>query len=251
MTGSAALLEVDDITKRFGGIVALDSLNLSLQPGELRCILGPNGCGKTTLFNVLTGAFKPTSGMVRFRGEIISDKGPVAISRRGVSRKFQVPGIFPELTVRQSIALPMVAATRNPTLRSLIWREADPARLAELLEFAGLTDKADVLASDLAHGEKQRLEIAMLLAVDADLLLLDEPTAGMSKGETATIAALIRRLTSEFGKTVLVIEHDMQFVLDLDCQITVMARGTVIAGGTYDEVRNNPQVIECYLGQAS
>ncbi|WP_282129599.1 ABC transporter ATP-binding protein [Roseobacter litoralis] len=246
-----ALLEVDDITKRFGGIVALDALNLSLQPGELRCILGPNGCGKTTLFNVLTGAFKPTSGTVRFRGEAISGKGPIAISRRGVSRKFQVPGIFPELTVLQNVALPIAAASRKPTLRSLIWHKVDPARLAELLDFAGLTDKADVLASDLAHGEKQRLEIVMLLAVDADLLLLDEPTAGMSKGETATIAALIRRLTSEFGKTVLVIEHDMQFVLDLDCRITVMARGTVIAEGTYDEVRNNPQVIECYLGQAS
>ncbi|WP_417588674.1 ABC transporter ATP-binding protein [Pararhodobacter oceanensis] len=251
MTVTSALLEVEDITKRFGGIVALDGLNLTLKPGELRCILGPNGCGKTTLFNVLTGAFKPTSGRVRFRGEVISGKGPVAISRRGISRKFQVPGIFPDLTAQQNIALPMAAASRRPTVRTLVRRAPDPARLAELLDFAGLSDKADMLASDLAHGEKQRLEVAMLLAVDADLLLLDEPTAGMSKGETASIAALIRKLTSDFGKTVLVIEHDMQFVRALDCPITVMARGAVIAGGTYDEVRSNPQVIECYLGRAA
>lgn len=244
-------LEVSRVTKRFGGIVALDGLDLSLERGDLRCILGPNGCGKTTFFNVLTGAHKLTSGTVRFGGEVISGLSPIAIARRGISRKFQVPGIYPELTVTQNIALPMSAATRNPGILSLIRHRLDRDRLHELLEFAGLADKALMPAAELSHGEKQKLEVAILLAVDADLLLLDEPTAGMSKGETSAIASLIRKLTSEFGKTVLVIEHDMQFVRELECPITVMARGSVIGGGTYDEVRSDPRVIECYLGRAA
>lgn len=244
-------LEVSGVTKRFGGIVALDGLDLTLGRGDLRCILGPNGCGKTTLFNVLTGAHKPTSGTVRFRGEVISDLGPIAIARRGISRKFQVPGIYPELTVTQNVALPMSAANRKPGILSLMRHRPDKARLQELLEFAGLAGKALMPAAELSHGEKQKLEVAMLLAAEADLLLLDEPTAGMSKGETSAIASLIRKLTAEFGKTVLVIEHDMQFVRELDCPITVMARGAVIGGGTYDEVRHDPRVIECYLGRAA
>lgn len=244
-------LEVSQVTMRFGGIVALDGLDLVLKQGDLRCILGPNGCGKTTLFNVLTGALRPTSGTVRFRGEEISGQSPIAIARRGISRKFQVPGIYPELSVVQNVALPMSAANRKPGILSLIRHRADTARLRELLDFAGLSAKADMPAAELSHGEKQKLEVAMLLAVEADLLLLDEPTAGMSKGETSAIARLIRKLTSEFGKTVLVIEHDMQFVRELASPITVMARGTVIGGGTYEEVRNDPRVIECYLGRAA
>ena len=244
-------LEVAKVTMRFGGIVALDGLDLSLEKGELRCILGPNGCGKTTLFNVLTGALNPTSGEVRYRGEVISGRDPAWIARRGISRKFQVPGIYPELSVRQNIALPMSGANRNPGLLSLMRHKTDVSRLRELLDFAGLTAKADTPAGELAHGEKQRLEVAMLLAVEADLLLLDEPTAGMSKGETSAIASLIRRLTAELGKTVLVIEHDMQFVRELACPITVMARGTEIARGSYEDIRRNPAVIECYLGRAA
>lgn len=245
------LLEVAKVTMRFGGIVALDGLDLSLGRGELRCILGPNGCGKTTLFNVLTGALRPTSGEVRFRGQVISGQSPIAIARRGISRKFQVPGIYPELTVTQNIALPMSAASRKPGVWALMRHRPDHARLQELLDFAGLSAKAGILAAELSHGEKQKLEVAMLLAAEADLLLLDEPTAGMSKGETSAIAALIRKLTADFGKTVLVIEHDMNFVRELDCPITVMARGAVIGGGTYDEVRRDPRVIECYLGRAA
>lgn len=244
-------LEVAKVTMRFGGIVALDGLDLILKQGELRCILGPNGCGKTTLFNVLTGALRPTSGEVRFRGEVISGQDPATIARHGIARKFQVPGIYPELTVTQNIALPMSAASRKPGVLSLLRHKLDAARLQELLDFAGLSAKASLAAGELAHGEKQRLEVAMLLAAEADLLLLDEPTAGMSKGETSAIAGLVRKLTSEFGKTVLVIEHDMHFVRELACPITVMARGAEIARGSYDEIRRNPLVIECYLGRAA
>ncbi|MBP9183262.1 MAG: ATP-binding cassette domain-containing protein [Fuscovulum sp.] len=245
------LLEVSKVTKRFGGIVALDGLDLALKRGDLRCILGPNGCGKTTLFNVLTGAFAPTSGSVRFRGQEIGGESPIRIARRGIARKFQVPGIYPELTVRQNVELPMSAASRRPGILSLLRQRPDAGRLAELVDFAGLSAKMHMPAAELSHGEKQRLEVAMLLAVDADLLLLDEPTAGMSKGETSAIASLVRKLAADFGKTVLVIEHDMQFVRELDCPITVMARGAVIGGGTYDEVRQDPRVIECYLGRAA
>lgn len=236
---------------RFGGIVALDGLNLRLDAGELRCILGPNGCGKTTLFNVLTGALRPTSGAVRFKGQVISGESPARIARLGISRKCQVPGIYPELSVTQNIALPMAAASRKPGVLALLRHRPDAARLRDLLDFAGLSAKADLLAAELSHGEKQKLEVAMLLAAEADLLLLDEPTAGMSKGETSAAASLIRRLISDHGKTVLVIEHDMNFVRELACPITVMARGAVIAGGSYDEVRSDPRVIECYLGRAA
>ena len=246
-----AILEVDKVTMRFGGIVALDALSLSLQPGDLRCILGPNGCGKTTLFNVLTGALRPTSGRVRFRSTEIAGKTPQAIARLGISRKFQVPGIYPELTVFENLEVPMAAASRRPDILSLLRLKPDRRKLHDLLTFSGLGRKLHVPAGELAHGEKQRLEIAMLLAVEADLILLDEPTAGMSKGETAAVADLVRRLSVERGKTVLVIEHDMNFVRDLQCHVLVMARGGMIAEGSFDEVRSDPRVIESYLGRAA
>jgi urea ABC transporter ATP-binding protein UrtD len=246
-----AILEVDKVTMRFGGIVALDGLSLSLQAGDLRCILGPNGCGKTTLFNILTGALRPTAGRVRFRSIEIGGKTPQTIARLGISRKFQVPGIYPELTVLENLEVPMAAASRRPGILSLLRLKPDRGKVDDVLAFSGLRRKMHVPAGELAHGEKQKLEIAMLLAVEPDLILLDEPTAGMSKGETAAVANLVRRLAVERGKTVLVIEHDMNFVRDLQCHVLVMARGAMIAEGSFDQVRSDPRVIESYLGRAA
>ena len=248
---AAPLLSVETVTMRFGGIVALDGLSLALQRGELRCILGPNGCGKTTLFNVLTGELKPTSGHIRYGGAAIGGLSPQTIARLGIGRKFQVPGIYADLSVSENLEVPLAAASRKPGVLSLLRSGPERRKLRNLLAFAGLESKAATLAGELAHGEKQRLEIAMLLAVEADLLLLDEPTAGMSKGETATIADLVRRLCKDLGKTVLAIEHDMNFVRDLACPVIVMARGAVIAQGSFEEVRADPKVVESYLGRAA
>ena len=251
MSEPRKILEVNEVTKRFGGIVALDGLSLSLLPGELRCILGPNGCGKTTLFNILTGAFSPTSGSVKFRGEEISGKAPADIARLGISRKFQVPGIYLELSVDKNIELPLAAANRHPSVLSLLRHRRSSESIEKLKRFAGLTEKGHVPAGELSQGEKQKVEMAMLLATGADLLLLDEPTAGMSGAETSAIATLVRQLTTELGKSVLVIEHDMNFVRELACPVTVMARGKAIAHGSYDDIRSDPAVIECYLGRAA
>jgi urea ABC transporter ATP-binding protein UrtD len=249
--GTDHILDVEKVTMRFGGIVALDNLSLSLEAGSLHCILGPNGCGKTTLFNVLTGALKPTAGSVRFRAREIAGRSPQWIARQGISRKFQVPGIYPDLTVVENLELPMAAANRRPAVTTLLRARLDAAKLEDFLGFSGLSGRRSVLAGALSHGEKQRLEIAMLLAAEADMLLLDEPTAGMTKGETEAVAGLVRRLCGERGKTVLVIEHDMNFVRELDCQVLVMARGTTIARGRFEEVRRDPKVIESYLGRAA
>jgi ABC-type uncharacterized transport system ATPase subunit len=251
-TGPAEpILEIRGLVRRFGGIAALDGLDLSLAEGDLKCILGPNGCGKTTLFNVVTGALPPNSGEVRFKGERISGLPPHLIARRGITRKFQVPGIYPDLTVAENLEVGLVAPARGASRLSLLRRGPRSWRMDELLAFCGLEHKALAAAGGLAHGEKQWLEIGMLLAGDAELILLDEPTAGMSLVETERTAELVRQLCLTHGKTVLAIEHDMNFVRLLDCPVVAMMRGAVICEGTYETVRADPRVIESYLGKAA
>lgn len=247
------VLELAGVSKRFGGLVVLDRLDLTLQREAMTCILGPNGCGKTTLFNVITGALPPDGGEVRINGESVGGLPPYRISRKGVVRKFQVPGIYPELTVAENLEVPLAAAGRgNGPLHLLFSRPdagADAERRIELLDLCGLAAKADAPVSSLAHGERQRLEIAMLLARGSDLLLLDEPTAGMSAAETRAVAELLVRLRSEHRKSVLVIEHDMGFVRELGCPVVVMVRGRVIATGDYETVSKDPAVVASYLGR--
>jgi len=246
----APLLEVRGVTKAFGGVRALTGVDLALGPGELRCIIGPNGCGKTTLFNVITGAFPPSSGRVVFAGEDVTGLAPHHIGRLGIARKFQVPGIYPSLTVAENLEVPLVACAGHRGPFALARSRPEAGDLHGLLARFGLDDVAELPAAALAHGRKQWLEIAMLLAGEVRLMLLDEPTAGMTGPETAATADLVRAIQAESGIAVLVIEHDMSFVRRLDCPVTVMMRGAVFREGRYEEVQTDPAVREAYLGQS-
>jgi urea transport system ATP-binding protein len=225
---------------------ALRGMQLQLQPGELRCIIGPNGCGKTTLFNVVSGAFRPTSGHVLLHGRDITGLSPHRIGRLGIMRKFQVPGIYPSLPVAENLEVALLSSSSG-MLRRQVERTA---RLRDLLDRVGLSAKALEPAGTLAHGQKQWLEIAMLLAAHSELLLLDEPTAGMTAQETSATARLIRDLQRERGLAVLAIEHDMNFVRELGCPVTVMLRGAVLFHGSYADVQTDPRVREAYLSSA-
>jgi ABC-type uncharacterized transport system ATPase subunit len=246
------LLEVRGVAKDFGGLQVLRGVDLAIGPGELRCIIGPNGCGKTTLFNVITGAFRPDAGRVVFRGEDITGAPPHLIARRGIGRKFQVPGIYPTLSVAENLEVPLVSRHPATNLGAMLAAAASTApRMRRLLQRFGLTREALRPAGTLAHGLKQWCEVAMLESAEAQLLLLDEPTAGMSAAETAATVEIIRRLQSELDATVIVIEHDMNFVRALACPVVVMIRGTVRLAGNYDEVQAHPEVREAYLGHVA
>jgi ABC-type uncharacterized transport system ATPase subunit len=241
--GTVALLEIEGLRKDFGGLAAVDGVDFALAEGDLHALVGPNGCGKSTLFNLITGTLPPSGGRVRFAGEDITGWPAWRIARAGIGRKFQVPAVFDELTVLENLALPRWAAARLPMLaRADLAPRNDLARLH-------LAGKSAVRAGALSHGERQWLEIGMLLAANARLLLLDEPTAGMTQGETVATAGLIRRVAG--AATVLVIEHDIGFIEALACPVTVMAKGRILCSGSFAEIRADARVHELYFGRAA
>jgi urea transport system ATP-binding protein len=241
----STLLELRDVSVSFDGFLALNDLNLSLQPGELRAVIGPNGAGKTTFLDVITGKVRPTKGDVLFRGLSLVGTTEHRIARLGIGRKFQTPRVYQNLTARRNLEL--AVSRRSPF--DLLFRRLDGSsqdRVEHLLGVVGLAPQAQQQAGGLSHGQKQWLEIAMLLAQDPDLLLVDEPVAGLSDEETERTGELLRSLAGDH--TVLVIEHDMEFIRNLDCPVTVLHEGQVLCEGSMETVQSDPRVIEVYLG---
>jgi urea transport system ATP-binding protein len=245
---SGSLLYLDNVTVSFDGFKALDALSLVLAPGEMRAIIGPNGAGKTTMMDVITGKTKPAKGDVYFDGAVdLTRLDEAAIAELGIGRKFQRPTVFENHTVQDNLELAL-AGPRGP-LATLFGRSSDDtaARIDATLATVRLSHHRDTRAAYLSHGQKQRLEIAMLLAQDPKLLLVDEPAAGMSDAETRELSAILKDIA--ISHTVVVVEHDMAFVRDLGVKITVLHEGSVIAEGSFDQVSADPRVIEVYLGR--
>jgi urea transport system ATP-binding protein len=242
----SALLELQGVSVSFDGFWALNDLNLRLAPGELRAVIGPNGAGKTTFLDVITGKVRPTRGDVLFRGRSLVGSTEHRIARLGIGRKFQTPRVYQNLTPRRNLELAVKGSHSPFTLLFGSLSSEQRERVQQLLAVVGLEAQASELAGSLSHGQKQWLEIAMLLAQDPDLLLVDEPVAGLSEEETDRTGALLRSLAGDH--TVLVIEHDMDFIHELNCPVTVLHEGHVLCEGSMDAVQNDPRVIEVYLG---
>lgn len=249
------MLVVKDVKMRFGGLVALDHVNMTVEDGEIRGLIGPNGSGKTTLINVITGFYAPTEGTVEMDGEVVSGLSPNRVASAGICRTFQNINLFSDMTVLDNV---VTAANTHQTvnLASAIFRTKKfkqqetecRDRAYELLRFVGLEEKANMRSVSLPYGQQRLLEIARALATKPKLLLLDEPVAGMNEQESAETAELIQKLRKT-GMNILLIEHHMQFVMALCDRLTVLNSGKVIAEGVPEEIQNNPEVIESYLGK--
>ncbi|MBD0303208.1 MAG: urea ABC transporter ATP-binding protein UrtD [Tolypothrix sp. T3-bin4] len=241
------ILETENVTVSFDGFKALNNLNFSMDAGELRVVIGPNGAGKTTFLDVITGKVQPTEGRVMFKGRNVRRLPEEQIALLGIGRKFQTPRVYLNLTPRENLEL---ACNRNKNVFSTLFGQpssSERTTVRGLLETIGLTLKADLASALLSHGEKQRLEIGMLVAQSPDLLLVDEPVAGLTDEETENVGDLLLALAE--SHSILVIEHDMEFVRQIARKVTVLHQGSVLCEGTIDEVQNDPQVIEVYLGE--
>ncbi|HLK16022.1 MAG TPA: ABC transporter ATP-binding protein [Fimbriimonadaceae bacterium] len=250
-----SLLQVQQLTIRFGGLTAVSQVTFDIAPGQLFGLIGPNGAGKTTCFNMITGVYKPTSGSIRFDGKAITGTPCNRIAGLGIARTFQNIRLFPALSVLENVVVGGFLRHKTTLTSSLAYlpsaiRETDAmkADAMKLLEVLDLQDVAHVRSADLPYGKQRRLEIARAMATQPKLLLLDEPAAGMNPNEKVDLMNAVKRLRDEHGKTVLVIEHDMRFVMNLCEQIFVLDHGEEIAQGPPEQIRNDPKVIAAYLG---
>ncbi len=244
---NAKILETENVTVSFDGFKALNQLNFSMDVGELRVVIGPNGAGKTTFLDVITGKVQPTVGQVLFKGRNLRSLPEYKIARLGIGRKFQTPRIYLNLTPRENLE---ITSNKNKNVFSTLFEHSNAVEknnIKGLLETIGLTPKADIRAALLSHGEKQRLEIGMLVAQSPDLLLVDEPVAGLTDEETYNIGELLLALAQ--SHSILVIEHDMEFVRQIAKKVTVLHEGSVLCEGNFEEVQNDSRVIEVYLGK--
>jgi branched-chain amino acid transport system ATP-binding protein len=243
------MLEVRGLTKRFGGVAAINDVTLSFAAGSLTAIIGPNGAGKSTFFNLISGAIVPDGGKVILKGEDITGLDRAAVVHRGIGRAFQVASFFPSMTVAENL-MGAIAAHRGQwaNLNHRFPRPGVRARALEVAELLGLEGKADELSANLSHGDQKLLDIALALALEPTVLLLDEPTAGMGPEERWRMIEKVQRLWERQNLTLVFIEHDMDIVFGISSSIRVLCYGRVLAQGTPEEIRNNPAVIEAYLG---
>ena len=248
-----SLLRVENVSQHFGSLIAVNGVSLTVGPGELRAVIGPNGAGKTTFFNLVSGFFPPTAGRIVFDGKDITALPAHKRVTMGMARTFQITEIFPELSVRENLRIPVEVAAG---MRLMPWqsRKTDAEmheRVAQLMELGGLASKADRLVGELPHGDQRATEIMMSLALKPRLLLLDEPTAGMGDQETYDITRLIRRLHKDQKLTIVLIEHDMRVIFHLADRIMVLAEGSILAEGTPVEIAADERVQAAYLGKAA
>ena len=248
-----SLLQVQAVSKRFGSLVAVNDVSMTVARGEFRAVIGPNGAGKTTFFNLISGFLNPSSGRILFDGQDVTTLMPARRVWRGMARTFQITEVFPELTTRENLRIAVEVAA-GYRLKPWLSGSADNAvrtRVAELLQMGRLEDRADRLVGELSHGDQRSTEIMMALALNPRLLLLDEPTAGMGDQETYDITQLIRRLHKEQDLTIVLIEHDMRVVFHLADRIMVLAEGAILAEGTPREIADNEAVQTAYLGKVA